>query len=172
MDWTPGVLIETHTFEQHPFITAARMSAASFPSSMAMRFGDRLQQALQAWEQRQGEDCVMSLAVPIGGLDPLRHLPALRSSDPFRFLWDGAPGLCLAASGRCHHLDLAGPKRFELAQRFCDATLWQGRGRRTGCTGAGPIPHPAGLFVFRAAQRTAAQGQACPPCRPCCPDGN
>ena len=123
MDWTPGVLIKTHTFEQHPFNTAARMSAKSFPSSMAMRFGDRLQQALQAWEQRQGEDCVMSLAVPIGGLDPLRHLPGLRSSDPFRFLWDGAPGLCLAASGRCHHLDLAGPKRFELAQRFCDATL-------------------------------------------------
>jgi len=123
MDWTPGVLIETHTFEQHPFITAARMSAASFPSSMAMRFGDRLQQALQAWEQRQGEDCVMSLAVPLGGLDPLRHLPALQSCDPFRFLWDGAPGLCLAASGRCHHLDLAGPRRFELAQRFCDATL-------------------------------------------------
>ena len=90
---------------------------------MAMRFGDRLQQALQAWEQRQGEDCVMSLAVPIGGLDPLRHLPGLESCDPFRFLWDGAPGLCLAASGRCHHLDLAGPKRFELAQRFCDATL-------------------------------------------------
>ena len=123
MDWTPGVLIKTHTFEQHPFNTAARMSAKSFPSSMAMRFGDRLQQALQAWEQRQGEDCVMSLAVPIGGLDPLRHLPGLRSSDPFRFLWDGAPGLCLAASGRCHHLDLAGPKRFELAldigfQRF------------------------------------------------------
>ena len=93
---------------------------------MAMRFGDRLQQALQAWEQRQGEDCVMSLAVPIGGLDPLRHLPGLESCDPFRFLWDGAPGLCLAASGRCHHLDLAGPKRFELAQRFCDASSTSG----------------------------------------------
>ena len=53
---------------------------------------------------------------------PIRSTPAAGSpSLPFSLGW--LPGLSLAASGRCHHLDLAGPKRFELAQRFSDATL-------------------------------------------------
>ncbi len=73
------------------------------------------------------EEPVLSLALPLqprdaNSLDPLALLPAL-GSDPFRFLWDGAPGLCLAASGRCNSLQLSGPRRFELAQRFCGLSL-------------------------------------------------
>jgi menaquinone-specific isochorismate synthase len=74
------------------------------------------------------EEPVLSLALPLQPgeakrLDPLALLPALGGTDPFRFLWDGAPGLCLAASGRCHSLQLSGPRRFELAQRFCSLSL-------------------------------------------------
>jgi len=74
------------------------------------------------------EDPVLSLALPLHPgeaktLDPLTLLPALGGADPFRFLWDGAPGLCLAASGRCNSLQLSGPRRFELAQRFCGLSL-------------------------------------------------
>ncbi len=73
------------------------------------------------------EEPVLSLALPLQPkdaktLDPLALLPAL-GADPFRFLWDGAPGLCLAASGRCNSLQLSGPRRFELAQRFCGLSL-------------------------------------------------
>jgi menaquinone-specific isochorismate synthase len=70
-------------------------------------------------------DGVLSLALPLPPLDPLALLPALagRAGDGFRFLWDGAPGLCIAAAGRCNSLELSGPRRFELAQRFCSATL-------------------------------------------------
>jgi menaquinone-specific isochorismate synthase len=74
------------------------------------------------------EEPVLSLALPLDAgnaktLDPLALLPALDGVDPFRFLWDGAPGLCLAASGRCNSLQLSGPRRFELAQRFCGLSL-------------------------------------------------
>ncbi|MEB3256949.1 MAG: isochorismate synthase [Cyanobacteriota bacterium] len=74
------------------------------------------------------DDPVLSLALPLqlgdaSRLDPLALLPALDAGDPFRFLWDGAPGLCLAASGRCNSLQLSGPRRFELAQRFCGLSL-------------------------------------------------
>ena len=74
------------------------------------------------------EEPVLSLALPLEvgegqALDPLALLPALGGADPFRFLWDGAPGLCLAASGRCNSLQLSGPRRFELAQRFCGLSL-------------------------------------------------
>ncbi|MEB3333850.1 MAG: isochorismate synthase [Cyanobacteriota bacterium] len=74
------------------------------------------------------EEPVLSLALPLQTdsakrLDPLALLPVLGGADPFRFLWDGAPGLCLAASGRCNSLQLSGPRRFELAQRFCGLSL-------------------------------------------------
>ncbi|MFN9643599.1 MAG: isochorismate synthase MenF [Cyanobacteriota bacterium] len=74
------------------------------------------------------EEPVLSLALPLQvgdatSLDPLALLPALEAGDPFRFLWDGAPGLTLAASGRCNSLQLSGPRRFELAQRFCGLSL-------------------------------------------------
>ncbi|MFM8525235.1 MAG: isochorismate synthase MenF [Cyanobacteriota bacterium] len=75
------------------------------------------------------EEGVLSLALRLPwepcqpGPDPLQLLPHLKGADPFRFLWDGAPGLCLAASGRSHSLDLSGPRRFELAQRFSSLSL-------------------------------------------------
>jgi len=100
-----------------------RMQAASASSLDAARFPDVLAAALRIWERQRVDDGVFSMALPLQGVDPLEQLPLLEATHPFRFLWDGAPGLCLAASGRCHHLDLAGPKRFELAQRFSDATL-------------------------------------------------
>ncbi|MEY4352355.1 MAG: hypothetical protein RLZZ609_596 [Cyanobacteriota bacterium] len=84
--------------------------------------------AEQAASGAVDEEPVLSLALPLDpgeakGLDPLALLPALGATDAFRFLWDGAPGLCLAASGRCHSLQLSGPRRFELAQRFCSLSL-------------------------------------------------
>ena len=86
-------------------------------------FSNLLAAASHAWTQRSGDDLVLSLAMPINGVDPLHQLPLLAGDAPFRFLWDGAPGLCLAAAGHCQSLDLAGPRRFELTQRFSDATL-------------------------------------------------
>lgn len=79
-------------------------------------------EALAAGLEPEG---VLSLALPLPPVDPLALLPQLaeRAGDGFRFLWDGAPGLCIAAAGRCNSLELSGPRRFELAQRFCSATL-------------------------------------------------
>ena len=99
------------------------MSAAPPNSSTEPRFSDLLERAMRVWDQRKADDGVFGLAVPLRGLDPLLQLADLEDADPFRFLWDGAPGLCLAAAGRCHHLELSGPRRFELAQRFSDITL-------------------------------------------------
>ena len=99
------------------------MSAAPPNSSTEPRFSDLLERAMRVWDQRKADDGVFGLAVPLQGLDPLLQLADLEDADPFRFLWDGAPGLCLAAAGRCHHLELSGPRRFELAQRFSDITL-------------------------------------------------
>ena len=99
------------------------MTAAPANPHAMSSFSDLLDQALTAWRRRQGEEGVVSLALPLHGVDPLLQLPLLSAADPFRFLWDSAPGLSLAAAGRCHHLDLAGPRRFELAQRFSDTTL-------------------------------------------------
>ena len=99
------------------------MSAAPPNSSTEPRFSDLLERAIRVWDQRKADDGVFGLAVPLRGLDPLLQLADLEDADPFRFLWDGAPGLCLAAAGRCHHLELSGPRRFELAQRFSDITL-------------------------------------------------
>ena len=48
------------------------------------------------------EDGLISLAMPLAPVDPLRVLPELQDAEGFRFLWDGSPGLCLAASGRAH----------------------------------------------------------------------
>ena len=96
------------------------MSAAPHDSCSAVSFSDLLERAQRAWAQRSLEDGVLSLALPVQGLDPLHQLVDLEAHDPFRFLWDSAPGLCLAAAGRCHHLELSSAKRFELAQRFSD----------------------------------------------------
>jgi len=88
---------------------------------------------------RSDEDGVLSLALPLApspGLDPLALLPLLDTPDGFRFLWDGAPGLCLAATGRCNSLELSGARRFELAQRFSSTSLR----RLATAPSAAPLP--------------------------------
>ena len=95
--------------------------------------------------RRLDEEGVLSLALPIAPRDPLAVLPELGSGLPFRFLWDGAPGLCLAASGIANVLELSGPRRFELAQRFSAVSL-----SRLACA-AGPCPplaRPRVLLAF------------------------
>jgi len=98
---------------------------------------------------RPDDDGVLSLALPLrasAGLDPLQLLPELATPDGFRFLWDGAPGLCLAATGRCNALELSGARRFELAQRFSSASL-----RRLAAPpslGLPPLARPRVLLAF------------------------
>lgn len=79
--------------------------------------------AATAASRRLEEEGVLSLALPLAALDPLAALTHLGSSGDFRFLWDGAPGLSIAAAGLCNSLELSGPRRFELAQRFSSLSL-------------------------------------------------
>jgi menaquinone-specific isochorismate synthase len=106
------------------------------------------------------EDGVLSLAVPLAVVDPLPLLPLLPSDDGFRFLWDGAPGLCLAAAGRCQSLELSGPRRFELAQRF--ASLALGRLISPGSTPALARPRVLLAFAFFDTASTAGGGGGVP----------
>jgi menaquinone-specific isochorismate synthase len=87
------------------------------PLSPPTGFTDLLAAAAEGARQLDGEG-VLSLALPLPPRDPLTLLPELAGGERFRFLWDSAPGLCLAASGRTNSLELSGPRRFELAQRF------------------------------------------------------
>ena len=112
-----------HTFEQDAALIRPRMTAAFKQPTAAQSFGTLLERAQRAWNQRQVEEGTFSIAVPIAPQDPLKQLPCLAADSSFRFLWDSAPGLCLAAAGQCQHLELAGPRRFEIAQRFSDTTL-------------------------------------------------
>ena len=116
MKETPTSRISTHTFEQSHWLAAQRMPAH-------FRFSDLLNAAQKAWGQGCSDDSLLSLAMPLDGVDPLEALPTLGAGGHFRVLWDNTPGLCLAASGRCQQLELTGARRFELAQRFCDLTL-------------------------------------------------
>jgi menaquinone-specific isochorismate synthase len=108
-------------------------------------FSALLEQARQRAGQLE-EEGVLSLAIPLTGGDPFTLLPHLdgggegfggEGGGGFRFLWDGAPGLCIAASGRTHSLELSGPRRFELARRFASAALARlagdGAGGRESC---------------------------------------
>ncbi|MEA5389710.1 isochorismate synthase [Cyanobium gracile UHCC 0139] len=79
--------------------------------------------AATAASRRLEEEGVLSLALPMAALDPLAALTHLDSGADFRFLWDGAPGLSIAAAGLCNSLELSGPRRFELAQRFSSLSL-------------------------------------------------
>ncbi len=113
---------------------------------------------------RQEEEGVLSLAVPLAPLDPLTALPALASGDGddsggFRFLWDGSPGLCLAAAGRCNSLELSGPRRFELAQRFSSLSL-----SRLACApqGGPPLARPRVLLAFAFFDSPLRQGTGAP----------
>ncbi|AFY29933.1 isochorismate synthase [Cyanobium gracile] len=76
-----------------------------------------------AASRRLEEAGVLSLALPMAALDPLVALTHLGTGGDFRFLWDGAPGLSIAAAGQCNSLELSGPRRFELAQRFSSLSL-------------------------------------------------
>ncbi|MFN7898487.1 MAG: isochorismate synthase MenF [Synechococcaceae cyanobacterium] len=135
------------------------------PSSVATAsFSGLLDTANQASRRleadclRRGEvDGVLSLAVPLAPLDPLALLPHLPADRPaasdgegalgggFRMLWDSAPGLCLAASGRCNSLELSGPRRFELAQRFSSLSL---RRLAEAPADAPPLARPRVLLAF------------------------
>ncbi len=113
---------------------------------------------------RQEEEGVLSLAVPLAPLDPLTALPVLASpagegSGGFRFLWDGAPGLCLAAAGRCNCLELSGPRRFELAQRFSSLSL-----SRLACPpqGGPALARPRVLLAFAFFDSPLQQGTGAP----------
>ena len=87
----------------------------------------------QGGARRLGEEGVLCLGVPIGPLDPLLALPKLPQQQDFTWIWDGWPGLTLAATGVEQSLELSGPRRFALAQRFVDTSL-----NRLVC------PHPVG----------------------------
>ena len=122
-------------------------------------FSDILTAVARGWCERKVEEPVFSLAIPMEGVDPLVQLPGLADAEQFRFLWDGAPGRSLAASGRCQHLDLSGSRRFELAQRFCDVTL----GRLIDVTPqASAYCSPRMLFAFsffeQASERNSIHG--------------
>ena len=69
------------------------------PTSVTTRFSDLLT-AAQAGERQLGGEGVLSLAMAIPSRDPMALLSQLEEGERFRFLWDSAPGLCLAASGR------------------------------------------------------------------------
>jgi len=84
-------------------------------------FSDILTALSRAWNSRDRDQCFLSLALPIPGIDPLIHLPILANDEEFSFLWDFSSCDSFAAAGQCQLMDLTGPKRFELAQRFSDS---------------------------------------------------
>ena len=124
------------------------MQAPSSFSELLAIASDTARRLEEAAGRRGEEEGVLSLALPLAGLDPLEQLPQLAgtgNSDGFRFLWDGAPGLCLAASGRCHSLELSGPRRFELAQRFSSLSLSRLAAAPHPCP---PLARPRVLLAF------------------------
>ncbi len=122
-------------------------------------FSDILTSIVRGWHARNIDEPVLSLALPIKGVDPLYKLPLLAGIEQFRFLWDGAPGRCIAAAGKCQSLELSGPKRFELAQRFSDVAF----GRLIDVTSKTPAyasPRILLLFSFfeQTSERQRSQG--------------
>ncbi|MFM2079820.1 MAG: hypothetical protein RLZZ589_1310 [Cyanobacteriota bacterium] len=117
------------------------------PASVTTSFRELLAAAAdgarQLDRQLDGEG-VLSLALPLSERDPMALLSQLEQGERFRFLWDSAPGLCLAASGRCHSLELSGPRRFELAQRFSSVSL----SRLAAPQACPPLARPRVLLAF------------------------
>ncbi len=118
-------------------------SPVQAPATVTTSFGELLAAASDGARQLDG-DGVLSLALPLPARDPLALLSHLEESDRFRFLWDGAPGLCLAASGRTNSLELSGPRRFELAQRFSAVSL----SRLAAPQACPPLARPRVLLAF------------------------
>ncbi len=115
-------------------------------------FSDILNAAAKGWCLRKCDESVLSLATPIQNVDPLKTLPIIAENLTFQFLWDSSPGLSFAASGQCLQLDLAGARRFELAQRFNDVTL----GRLTDTNPEAPNQaRPKILLAFSFFEHTA-----------------
>ncbi len=120
-------------------------------------FSDILTAITKGWCGRKTDEPVLSLAMPITGVDPLQQLPLLADKETFRFLWDSSPGRCLAAAGKCQYLDLSGPRRFELAQRFSDVSL----GRLLDVTPDAPLHGKARmLFAFSFFEQTSERQRA------------
>ena len=88
-------------------------------------FSELLLASVNAWSERKSDACVLSLALPVYSVDPLKKLSDIADKQQFRFLWDLSPGLCISAAGHCQHLNLSGSKRFANAQRFSDETFDQ-----------------------------------------------
>ena len=88
-------------------------------------FSEFLVGSLRAWSERKVDECVLSMAVPVEGVDPLASLPVIAENHQYRFLWDLSPDLCISAAGCCQYLELSGSKRFENAQRFSDGIFSQ-----------------------------------------------
>lgn len=127
------------------------------PSSVTTSFSDLLAAAGEGARRLEG-DGVLSLALPLAGRDPLALLSQLDQGDRFRFLWDSAPGLCLAASGRCNSLELSGPRRFELAQRFSAVSL----GRLAAPQACPPLARPRVLLAFSFFDSPLQEGDGVP----------
>jgi len=127
------------------------------PSSVTTSFSDLLAAAADGARQLDG-DGVLSLALPLMGRDPMALLSQLEQGDRFRFLWDSAPGLCLAASGRCNSLELSGPRRFELAQRFSAVSL----GRLAAPQHCPPLARPRVLLAFSFFDSPLQEGEGVP----------
>ena len=127
------------------------------PSSVTTSFSDLLAAASDGARLLEG-DGVLSLAIPLAGRDPMALLSQLEQGERFRFLWDSAPGLCLAASGRCNSLELSGPRRFELAQRFSAVSL----GRLAAPQPCPPLARPRVLLAFSFFDSPLQEGDGVP----------
>ena len=129
------------------------------PASVTTRFEDLLAAAADGARQLDGEG-VLSLALPLSPplADPLALLPHLGGSERFRFLWDSAPGLCLAACGRTNSLELSGPRRFELAQRFSTVSL----SRLAAPQSCPPLARPRVLLAFAFFDSPLQEGEGVP----------
>ena len=127
------------------------------PSRVTTSFSDLLAAAADGARQLDGEG-VLSLALPLTGRDPMALLSQLEQGERFRFLWDSAPGLCLAASGRCNSLELSGPRRFELAQRFSAVSL----GRLAAPQNCPPLARPRVLLAFSFFESPLQEGEGVP----------
>ena len=126
-------------------------------TSVTTRFSDLLT-AAQAGERQLGGEGVLSLAMAIPSRDPMALLSQLEGGERFRFLWDSAPGLCLAASGRCNSLELSGPRRFELAQRFSAVSL----NRVAAPQQCPPLARPRVLLAFSFFDSPLQEGEGVP----------